>query len=341
MKTQRFPSLLCLLIPLCLALLGVAFFSYEAHLRLPAQSLELQQSSLQQEQQRLLFYNRPPKTGSTSVRFAMKAALDDAGLTSAKCFNRIEWNEMGLRTIINRRQVDFYGCHTRMFDWRFTIVSNMRAGNVVFMTSTRRANDIVLSAYLQQHRERDVLAIRGESEIAKEVQQYKAFVKKYPVNALYMYHGAGEELTTCPVQWRHIEAMRRIAERYEIIIDLERPEESAAMVQIVTGLRPNFNIRMNERTTEDGPMLRQLRKVNTSSVSCGNELVHQVLMQQFNIIKDRLMQNRCFDEDSGTFELCEIVALKRGSLVERNRNDSIDEKIRLENILQSRKQPHN
>lgn len=282
---------------------------------------------------RLIFYNRPPKTGSTSVRIAMRKALDDTGLVAAHCFNMIEWNEMALRTIVNRREVDFYGCHTRLIKDRYRDVAHMRGGNVTFMTSTRDPSNIIFSAYMQGHRDKDFAAITDKAEIAAEVKRYKEHISTYPVNALYGYHGAEVPLTDCPYQYVHEAEMRKLAERYEIVVDLERPKESAALVEIVTGLKPDFDVQYNVRTTDlSSPMLAALAKVDTSSRSCGNALVHKVLMQQFNVIKDRLMQNRCFDEGTGTFELCDKVVLKKVTVAERNRNESFVERNRLRQL---------
>lgn len=95
------------------------------------------------------------------------------------------------------------------------------------------------------------------------------------------------------------------------------------MVQVVTGLKPDFNIFFNERTTNiSGPMLTALSKVDTSHRTCGNELVHKVLLQQFNIMKDRLMQNMCFDEDTGTYDLCNKVSFKRSAMAKRTRDEA-------------------
>lgn len=284
-------------------------------------------------QKKLVFYNRPPKTGSTTVRIAMKKALDSAGMRAAKCFNMIEWNEMALRTIINRRDVDFYGCHTRLIPSRFSQIANMRNGNVTFITNTRNPKNIILSAYLQANRDRDIASITDDAAIAAEIEKYKQHIEAYPIDALYRYHGADVPLTKCPAEFIHVDAMRRVAERYEVVIDLERPEESAAMVESVTGLKPSFNERYNERTTDtSGKMLSTLLTVDSSHKECGNQLVHDILKQQFNIIKDRLMQNRCFDESTGTFKLCEKAELKTDSIMERNRQESYRERANLEKL---------
>lgn len=279
---------------------------------------------------KLLFYNRPPKTGSTTIRIAFKEALDKLGMVSARCFNRIEWNEMGVKTIINRREIDFYGCHTRLITRRYKDIAHMRNGNVTFITSTRDPKNIILSAFLQFNRDRDIPKITDPEQMNVEVQRYKEYIEKYPVDALYRYHGAENVLRGCPVQWEHQESMRFIAERYEVIIDLDRPEESATMVEAVTGLRPDFSGMYNTRTTDTSrPMLAELMKVDASHKTCGNALVHQTLKQQFNIIKDRLMQNRCFDEDTGTYALCEKAALTMGEIRERNRKESFQARTRL------------
>lgn len=271
---------------------------------------------------RLIFYNKPPKTGSTTVRIAMKKATEAAGLVAARCFKMIEWNEMAIRTLVNRQEIDFYGCHTRMVTERFNNVAAMRGGNVTFITNTRDPKNIIFSAYLQKHRDRNVADITDPAEMEKEIKMYKAHIEEYPVEALYKYHGAEFPLTKCPYTYLHEMDMRRIAARYEVVIDLERPDESAEMVEVVLGIRPDFNVFFNERTTNiSGPMLTALSKIDTSHKTCGNELVHKVLLQQFNIIKDRLMQNMCFDEPTGSYELCDKVLFKKSAMVQRTRGE--------------------
>lgn len=42
------------------------------------------------------------------MRVAMQRALTDAGLVAACSFDKIEWNKMALRAIVNWRNVDFF-----------------------------------------------------------------------------------------------------------------------------------------------------------------------------------------------------------------------------------------
>lgn len=284
----------------------------------------------QQSAKRLIFYNKPPKTGSTTIRVAMNRVLREKGMTPAKCFTTILWNEAGYRTIINRRNVDFWGCHVRLTKDRTESITNLRNGNVTFITGTRDPKKLILSSYLQENRDRDVAGITDPAEMEEEVKRYKIAAEKYPIDALYAYHGATEPLTACPAEWRHELSMHEVAARYEAVIDLERPHESAKMVELVTGLKPNFDVKFNERTSKVTPMLEKLEAVDMSHRTCGNELVHKVLMQQFNVIKDRLMQNMCFDEDTGSFELCDKANLDSDDVKERNRKEQYEAKRQLQ-----------
>lgn len=255
---------------------------------------------------RLIFYNRPPKTGSTSVRIAMKRALDAVNMVSAKCFNRIEWNEMSMRTIIKRRNIDFYGCHTRLTDERYNELLYIRGHNVTLMTSTREPSRLILSSYLQENfRNVNVSEVEQHIDVPKEKERYLKFVNSYPIDALYAYHGGIIPLTQCPVTREHIDEMKRIVQRYEIVVNLEKPKESQAMIKLITGLEPNLEINENVRVKEVTPLLRHLLRVNTSHRTCGNELVHNTLIQQFNLIKDRLMHNDCYDESAQSHSKCD------------------------------------
>lgn len=272
---------------------------------------EISVSSVRPRFKNLIFYNRPPKTGSTSVRIAMKRALDAAGLVSAKCFNRIEWNEMALRTIINRRAVDFYGCHTRLTEERYADLLAIRGHNVTLMTSTRDPSRLILSAYLQEHfRQVNVTDVEEHIDFKLEKSRYTNFVNSYPIDALYAYHGGSVPLKECPVTSEHEAEMRRIAERYEVVVDLGKPRESSAMVELVTGLKPDLGLAENVRVKELTPLLKYLLTLNTSHRTCGNELVHRVLIQQFNLIKDRLLQNDCFTEANDTHTNCDKTELR-------------------------------
>lgn len=283
----------------------------------------------------LVIYNKPPKTGSTTIRVAMSKAMAEKNLKSAHCFSMTEWNDMGLRTIISLHDIGFWGCHTRLFQQRYNAISSMRGGNVIFMTSTRDSANIILSAYLQFHRARQsqIMSMTDENDIKNEVQQFRTFVDKYPVDALYSFHGATVPLKECPPQWSHTFAMREIAERYQVVVDLERADESAVMVERVIGVRPDFGVWLNPRTTDNShPVISALMAVDTSHRSCGNELVHSVLKQQFNIIKDRLMQNNCFDEATGSYDLCDKVKLTSSSIQVRSRTERMEERERIKKL---------
>lgn len=64
--------------------------------------------------------------------------------------------------------------------------------------------------------------------------------------------------------------LREIAEPFEIVLDLERPEELRVMVEIMTGVPPNVDQRFNA-------VLAALLKVDASAKACRNALVHKVL----------------------------------------------------------------
>lgn len=270
----------------------------------------------------LIVYNKPPKTGSTTIRVAMSEAMLTEGKQIARCYKMIEWNDMSVRSIINMHDIDFWGCHVRLFQERYESISQMRRGNVAFMTSTRDPSNIILSAYLQLNRNRsqEIMSLNGHEAIQAEVQQFREFVGTYPVDALYSFHGAAVPMKECPPKWANVQAMRNIAERYEVVVDLERADESALMVELVLGVKPVFNQWLNQRTTNSShPVMKALRDVDTSHKECGNKLVHNTLKQKFNLIKDRLMQNGCFVEETGDYSLCEAAKLTRDS-VQRDRN---------------------
>lgn len=275
------------------------------------------------EDRRLLFFNRPPNTGSDSVHKAIEKAVKGAGLSSASCFSRMHWNEMVMRTSLNRGNIDFYGCSARMPMERFCEVAQMRNGNVIFVTSTRDPAEVILYSYLEVNRARNLLDVSDPESIRKEVDSFCGYVAKYPVDALYNFHGGHIPLVSCPAKFQHLLA-RLVVSRYEVVVDLRKPEESAEMMEIATGLRPDFCAPQYEDREMDlsNSMLAALSRVNVSKANCGNELVRKVLRQQFNVIKDRLMQNRCFDEPTGTFELCERAVLKKSEVVERTRKES-------------------
>lgn len=326
---------LAILITIATSMTTTAFPYIPSRMRLMSKPHETSTTLATTIGQPLVLYNKPPKTGSTTIRVAMSKAMAEKGIKSAHCFSMTEWNDMALRTIVHLHDIGFWGCHVRLFEPRFNTVASMRGGNVIFMTSTRDSGNIILSAYLQLHRARQdqIMALTDEKEIQAEVQQFEQFVDDYPIDALYNFHGASVPLKECPPRWPHTLAMRDIAERYQVVVDLERADESTVMVERVTGVRPDFGAWLNPRTTNDShPVINALMQVNTSHRSCGNELVHSVLKQQFNIIKDRLMQNDCFDEATGSYELCEKVKLTTSSMQLRSRTERMAERERIKKL---------
>lgn len=291
------------------------------------------------ENRPLIFFNRPPHTGSDSVHEALETAVKNTGRSSASCFERVHWNELVMKTSLNRDNVDFYGCSARMPMDRFREVARMRDGNVTFVTTTRDPREIILSSYLHKNRARNLLDISDDTMIRREVDSFEDYVNSYPVDSLYNFHGAHPPMDKCPTRHLHLTAMRLAVSRYEVVIDLQRPEESAEMMEIVTGIRPDFSRARAEDTKLDmtNPMLAALSKVDTSLASCGDELVHIILKQQFNVIKDRLMQNRCFDEETGTFALCELAVLKKSEVVERTRMESFGERKELTKLAEKKR----
>lgn len=251
----------------------------------------------------LIFYHRPGKTGSTTIRIAMSQAMRAVGRRAAHCFNRVEWNEMGWKLIL--ANVDFYGCHTRLTNHRYRDIQD-RHHNVLFMTSTREASSIVLSTYLQRNRHRSIANISDPIAMAEELDRYRTFVDtEFPIDHLYGFHvpDGSPPLTSCPPTEHHVIAMRHAAERYDIVVDIvDQPQISEALVAHRTGgaIRPNFfGPPFNVRADPASPMIAALQRVDTTHRTCGNALVHEILSQQLDLLRDRLLEESCFDEVLG------------------------------------------
>lgn len=261
----------------------------------------------------LLFYNRPPDTHSPLVHAALSQAARAAGFSEAPCFATPHWNELVLHTSLRRHAPSFYGCAVRLPATRQRAVERARA-NVTFVTDTRPGRHVLVAEFLRRRRP------GAGADVRREAAAFARFVRGYGVGGLLGFHGVGERLRACPYREAHVGAMRAAAARYEAVVDLRRPGESADMVEIVSGLRPRFAAPA-EVAWNGAPraLVEALLEVDTSAVDCGNELVHTVLMQQFNIIKDRLMQNGCFDEVTGSSRLCDAVQLNKSEVVGRDR----------------------
>lgn len=264
-----------------------------------------------------------------------------------------------------QQRVDVYTCRLQLSKARYRALQEQRGHNVTFMTSTVDPVVMVTASYLERvfgvaagnnvsewiHK---VLSSsspilpdernnknnsRTSNKYTSVIKGFEAFVKRFPIGALYDFHGADEDfaLTECPTRYEQMASLRRVVSRYEAVIDLDRPAESTALVDIVTdgSLKPNFDTATTAATTT-ASMLRQDKHRGHPLISgllqvarnlsgthlCGHQLVHGMLVQQFNLIKDRLLQNRCFDEDSGTYRLCELMPLHRDNMRERTRDES-------------------
>lgn len=282
---------------------------------------------------------------------------------------------MALRTILNnnkgtssspqqQQRVDVYTCRLQLSKARYRALQEQRGHNVTFMTSTVDPVVMVTASYLEQvfstaagkNASEWILKVLSSSSTLSDernsnssgtgknvyttvIKGFRAFMKRFPVGALYDFHGADEDfaLTECPTRYEQMASLRRVVSRYEAVIDLDRPAESVALVDIVTdgALTPDFDTATTAATTtalmlrqtkyREHPLISGLLQVaqNLSSTHlCGHQLVHGMLVQQFNLIKDRLLQNRCFDEDIGTFRLCELMPLHRNNMRERTRDES-------------------
>lgn len=186
-----------------------------------------------------IVYNKPGKTGSTTILGAIRKWTKETGRPLYYCGNTVRITTLTLNGCLPE---DHSGCavvamHIELDQWTMNFLEE-KIGKFMLVTSLRSPEERLMSSIMQNLKITYKEAPQRMSEIRSELAARTGW-------AVYNYHTGSTRTGSCPVTGHDEKILLQLVRRYDVIIDLEYLEQSNAILkwkglfQIPEGIRKN------------------------------------------------------------------------------------------------------
>lgn len=228
-----------------------------------------------------LVYNKPPKTASTFIKEQLRAWSAKMGRPHFKCATNSHETAARLPECIPQATdgCGVVNCHIVLGEATLTLL-RARMPNLRLMTSTRYAPLRVVSQFLQSNQIDMAELLRNRS---REAEMSSSLGEGNPWT-LYNYHFGTMLRGACPLSWLEKLMIRDAVMRYDIVIDVNLPEESNAILKHFN----LFEVKMlsvgeGGRSNDRGTSLTSLQQSTIDRIanaSCVEIELHKALQQR-------------------------------------------------------------
>lgn len=236
-----------------------------------------------------IVYNKPAKTGSTSIQTAMISWAKSSGRRGIKCSAYIAKTSMQLRECIphDSSRCAVLATHIELDAGTRELITKRLGGDFISMTSTRAPQERLVSFYMQTKKIRSAEAQEHMGEIA-------AFARGMNPWDLYNYHTGEARTGRCPLDEMEKRVLVNMVKHYDIVLDMDLPDESNAILK-------NYDLfqlskkRLNNRGSEKLVLNKEAR-LAIKKVSCVEEEMHRLFRLRMASLYEKATGEPCLSE---------------------------------------------
>eukprot|EP00177_Eucheuma_denticulatum_P006430 GFKZ01011730.1.p1 GENE.GFKZ01011730.1~~GFKZ01011730.1.p1 ORF type:complete len:331 (-),score=34.68 GFKZ01011730.1:44-964(-) len=233
-----------------------------------------------------LVYNKPHKTGSTTVQRALSNWAKEHNRTFVSCSDYIDKASLQLRECL---KPDPSGCAVIathiVLDRDTKVLLTERFGSYKLLTSTRRARSRILSAFLQYHWTK-ARYLRKEDEVF-----LREFLDSFNPWTLYNYHTGLYREGACPLSEEGRHAVAQLAKTFDVVVDVDLVKQSEAILEH-WGLCRLGGIHANTRGAADMRVPDDVER-RLKEVSCVEEELHRLLRLRMASLYEKATGKNC------------------------------------------------
>jgi len=217
-----------------------------------------------------IVYNKPHKTGSTTIQmFALRWA-QKKGRPAYKCSGFIQKARFQIRECIPH---DSSGCamvatHIELDDITRELLEN-RIGKFKTITSTRRPDHRILSSFMQT---RHLTISRANLDKNGTLADLKRFLIDFNPWKVYNYHTGRFVQGTCPMSPSEEHRLVKLVNRYDIVLDVDLIHQSNTILAAHDLFQLSANSTVNSRGSTMLQLDAEARELLRSKMCVEDEL---------------------------------------------------------------------
>lgn len=236
-----------------------------------------------------IVYNKPAKTGSTSIQSAMIAWAKSSGRRGIKCSSYIAKASMQLRECIpyDSSRCAVLTTHMELDRDTRELLANRLGGRFVSVTSTRAPVQRIVSLYMQMRRMR-------VDEARKNMSDIESFARGLNPWDLYNYHSGEARTGSCPMEEVEKRVLVKLVKHYDIVVDMDLREHSNAILKshdLFQVSKERINVRGSRRL-----VLNDKVKESIKRVSCVEEEMHRLFRLRMASLYEKATGKACLSE---------------------------------------------
>lgn len=247
---------------------------------------------------RPILYNKPHKTGSTSIKADLLAWAASQHRPAYVCSPHINVSQIRIRECVppevhrSRCRGPVIAAHIRLDDSLLNILTSYIADKPLLVTSTRSPETRITSQFLQyQHTKLQL----GKPLPPKLEAALQSFLRNWNPWQLYNYHTGSSILSPCPLSYGDRRRLEIFVNRYDVVIDVDRKNVSNVVLKSFDLFQLSGRVE-NVRGTGSA-IFTSLTDQLLANVSCVETEMHRLFSLRLASLYQRASGERCLEFD--------------------------------------------